>query len=131
MSRNKENFAIFSAQAKALLDPLPTIDLMPGSTVARTRGVIGVQERLQIKPYILPTLSDLLIVAKYAQIPCRRFIPTCDLLTMGHSNGLRKATLPCDNLAPTPEASNLRLPTCRDGAHRRMAASQKLQCSGC
>ena len=68
MSRQVEGFATISAQAMALLDPLPTIDLTPRSADALTRGVIRVQERLQIEPYILPTLSDLLIVAKYAQM---------------------------------------------------------------
>lgn len=68
MSHNTENTAATSKQAMALLDPLPTVDLAEGPAVALTRAVIRGQERLQIEPYVLPTLSDLLIVAKYAQM---------------------------------------------------------------
>lgn len=68
MTENIETTATISEQAMSLLSPLPTIDLASRRVVALTRAVIQVQERLQIEPYSLPTLSDLVVVAKYAQM---------------------------------------------------------------
>ncbi|RYH09459.1 hypothetical protein [Tropicimonas sp. IMCC6043] len=63
-----ESTATIAEQAMAILKPLPAIDLETKRVMALTRAAIQVQERLHIEPYALPTLSDLLIVAKYAQM---------------------------------------------------------------
>lgn len=68
MTRHIEYTTTISEQAMSVLSLLPAINLAAGPLVALSRAVISVQERLQIEPYALPTLSDLVTAAKYAQM---------------------------------------------------------------
>ncbi len=63
-----ENMTSSSEKAKTLLDLLPAMTLTQRQAIALTRGAIQVQERLQLEPSIPPSHSDLIIVAKYAQM---------------------------------------------------------------